>query len=127
MRKDIDKAPLTEFLTKDCPHADCKALAAENARLITALSEAERKAKSANSDADMYAKAWQRELSPIGFVNKRHHIDAMVMSTRRLVAEVVKARALIKAIEQWKVDAATARTIGLSEPDFLSALNGIAQ
>jgi hypothetical protein len=107
--------------------ADYKVLAAENARLIAALSEAERNAKLANSDADMYANAWQRELTPIGFVNKRHHIDAMVMSTRRLVAEVVKARALIKAIEQWKVDAATARTIGLSEPDFLSALNGIAQ
>lgn len=104
-----------------------KALAAENARLTRALEEAERNAKLANSDADMYAKAWQLELTPIGFANKRHHIDAMVMTTRRLVANEAKARALIKAIDQWKVDVATARTIGVAEPDLFSVLNGIAQ
>lgn len=77
--------------------------------------------KAANADADMYANAWARELSGY-IVPKRHHIDAMVVSTRRLVEEVKAQRATIAAIERWKALAATARTLGVLEPDLLAAL-----
>ncbi|MFM9829707.1 MAG: hypothetical protein ACKVOB_13355 [Sphingomonas sp.] len=92
-------------------------------RLKQALASAESKAKSADADADMYAKAWQRELGSYGFVNKRHHIDAMVLTTRKLVENAVEARNTLAIIKQWRVDAATARTLGVPEPDLFAALN----
>jgi hypothetical protein len=84
-------------------------------------------AKNANADADMYANAWQRELGPYGFRNKRHHIDAMVVTTQELVAGAVEARRVLAAVKQWKADVATARTLGLTEPDPLAAIQGDSQ
>ncbi len=88
---------------------------------------AEKAARDANADADMYANAWQRELNPFGFVNKRHHIDAMVVTTRKLVAESVAARKTLAAVEQWKIDVATARSFGLPDPDLLAALSSTSE
>lgn len=45
--------------------------------LLRLLDKARAAAKYANADANMYANAWQRELSAIGF-RKRHHGPGMV-------------------------------------------------
>lgn len=77
--------------------------------------------KSANADADMYARAWQRELGP-WMGPKRHHIDACVMGTQNLVAAERKQRPLVEGLRRWRVDAALARTLGVLEPDLASYL-----
>lgn len=68
----------------------------ENDRRIAELQTA---AKNANADADMYAKAWQRELVAYDgkVINKRHHIDAMVLTTRDLVDRLKKAESALAA------------------------------
>lgn len=91
-------------------------LLSENERLTKLV-------KNANADADMYANAWQRELSPYGFRNKRHHIDAMVLTTRELVTDAVNARKILAIINQYKTDVINARTLGVAEPDLLAELN----
>lgn len=57
-------------------------------------------AKNANADSDMYANAWQRELSSYNglILNKRHHIDAMVLTTRDFVEKLKKAES---TMQEW--------------------------
>lgn len=66
------------------------------------IEKLEKAARAANADADMYAHAWQRELAAYdGTIrNKRHHIDAMVLTTRDLVAKLKAAEARIRELEQ---------------------------
>jgi hypothetical protein len=64
------------------------------------LTAAQERAKNARTDADMYANAWQRELCAYDgkIRNKRHHIDAMVLTTQEF-------------IEAWKVSEARVREL----------------
>lgn len=79
---------------------------------VTSLQQA---VKSANDDADMYAKAWQRELGRF-MPAKTHRIDACVVGTRRLVEGANKAEAYAAAVDRWRTEAAIARTLGIPEP-----------
>mgnify|MGYP003440448547 FL=1 len=89
-------------------------IVAEHSANITRLeaenAELEKKAKNANADADIYAKAWQRELGR-WMGNKRHHIDACVLGTQTLVADNAKARELLSMMLRWQ-------EIGLSQFDL---------
>ena len=71
---------------------------------IARAEKAEAEAKEANSTLDMYAKAWWRELKG-PYCNKRHEIDALVLTTREriterdaLTADLAAARAELGAL-----------------------------
>ncbi len=52
------------------------------APLLRLLDAARADAASWKREFEMYARAWERELGPIGY-RKRHRIDALVEATRR--------------------------------------------
>lgn len=78
-----------------------RAVKAEQREARATVEKLEKAARNANADADMYARAWQRELAAFdGTIrNKRHHIDAMVLTTRDLVARLRKAEARVRELE----------------------------
>lgn len=64
-------------------------------------------AKNANADADMYANAWQRELCAFDgkIYSKRHHIDAMVATTQRFIAQWKSERVELLALRAESIAA----------------------
>ena len=69
----------------------------------------------------MYVDAWRRELGA-HIAPKHHLIDALVLGTRTVVAEVKAATATNQGVAKWKADAAVARTLGVPEPSILNYL-----
>lgn len=65
----------------------------ELSSLTAKLADAERIARLADNDAEMYARAWARELGP-PYVAKRHRIDALVMTTQERMRELTRWRSL---------------------------------
>lgn len=93
--------------------------------LAAKLDASEKALKNANADADMYAHAWQRELSEYnGLIrNKRHHIDAMVLTTQAFVAKLKAAETALANVQPLPSPPPVTReaiTIAMSE-----AANGI--
>jgi hypothetical protein len=75
----------------------------------------------ANRETEAVYAAWRRELSS-HIAPKRHLIDALVIGTRNVVAQVNQAAAINSAVAKWKHDAAVARTIGTAEPSIMDYL-----
>ena len=78
-----------------------RAVMAEVAHLKYEISRLTTLAANNNADADMYANAWCRELQGYnGLIrNKRHHIDAMVLTTREFVEKLKAAEA---TMQKWR-------------------------
>lgn len=75
------------------------------AQLQTEIKRLATLAQKNDNDAEMYVKAWQRELA--GFlVPKSHHIDMMVVSTQRLVQRCRQAERRVAALEALQPAAA---------------------
>lgn len=58
--------------------------------------ELEHSLRAANATAEMYAHAWQRELGPP--YRGRHHIDAMVLTTRDRMEEIAALKKEVKRL-----------------------------
>ena len=94
------------------------------------IADLEQKATRARLDADMYANAWQRELCAFDgkIYNKRHHIDAMVVTTQKFIEKWKQAiRALTGAgytlaegAQEWKPP------VGPSASPLLDKIDGQA-
>jgi adenylate cyclase class IV len=78
-----------------------KTVKAEQSEHRAQVERLQKQVRQANADADMYANAWQRELAAYnGLIrNKRHHIDAMVLTTRDLVEKLKAAEARVRELE----------------------------
>lgn len=74
---------------------------ARERQLLSRIAELEKQVKSEKGSADMYANAWQRELCAYDgrIYNKRHHIDAMVVTTRKFIEDYRAAKARVKELE----------------------------
>jgi hypothetical protein len=75
----------------------------------------------AHAETEACFASWRRALGR-HIANKRHLIDALVMGTQAVVAEIDQARAITAAVEKWKAEAAVARTLGVPEPSILDYL-----
>jgi hypothetical protein len=92
-------------LSESQPVQDGDALRESQAK----IAQLEKAVKNANADADMYANAWQRELVAYDgkIFNKTHHIDAMVKTTKFLVAELKEAKNKLRLHDIAMQEAAT--------------------
>lgn len=75
---------------------------------IRSLSECATKLKAAEADVNMYAKAWEREIGP-PYAAKRHHIDAMVITTQRVREQANRVPSLLKRIAELEASEETKR------------------
>lgn len=75
-----------------------RAVQAEIDHLKYEISRLAKLAAAYNTDADMYANAWQRELAGYnGLIrNKRHHIDALVVTTREFIDKLKRSEATMQ-------------------------------
>lgn len=78
-----------------------KTVKAEQRECRAKIEDLEKQVRQANAYADMYANAWERELAAYnGLIrNKRHHIDAMVLTTRDLVEKLKAAESRVRELE----------------------------
>jgi len=75
--------------TIDAQAAEIARLTAERDELRAMVEKAGKDRDDYKRDYEMYARAWERELQPLNFVPKTHRIDALVLTTRKRVAQLM--------------------------------------
>jgi hypothetical protein len=84
--------------------------------LLAKIRKLEADLRAANADADMYHRAWSRELGTV--YNKGHAIDALVITTRAVVAA---NREMFRVLSKMRDDLHTKRLadyLGIDVPPF---------